>query len=535
MIAFAELLDRLSYTPSRNAKLKLLSDYFAATPDPDRGWALAALTDGLPFSFPARRILADLVAARVDAELFAMSRDYVGDTAETVALIWPPRAGTNQPPPRLSDVVEQISISSRDAIPALLETWLDALDSTGRWALLKLLTGAPRVGVSARLAKTALANLSGHPIASIEEVWHAVPPPYGPLLDWIAGGPRPDIAGVPVFRPLMLSHPVEPGDLEAIDPRDFTIEWKWDGIRVQIVRTADETRLYSRSGESIGHTFPDIIGTWQPTGVFDGELLIVRDGIVAPFSDLQQRLNRKSVTRAILERYPAHVRLYDALLIDENDLRELPLSERRRRLEQWHEHNAPPRSDLSQRLDVETKEALQRLWSTTRDIGIEGLMLKRRDSPYIAGRPRGHWFKWKREPLTADCVLMYAQRGSGKRSSYHSDFTFGAWTRGATGQDELVPVGKAYFGFTDEELVELDKWVRNNTAGAVWPGSPPDPRPCPGGCIRRRAALQPSQVRHRHAVSPHPPHPLGQARIGGRSIGNLGAHDRELTGQRSVL
>lgn len=468
MKAFAELLDRLAYTPGRNAKLRLMTSYFAETPDPDRGWALAALTDGLPFSFPVRRTLVELTEKRIDPELFRLSRDYVGDTAETVALIWPEPIAHD--PPRLSEIVSELELVDRNGLAALLERWLDRLSAAERWALIKLVTGDLRVGVSARLAKTAVAKLAGHTAESVEEIWHGLAPPYEPLFAWLtASGPKPDVGSAPVFRPLMLSHPLEEADLAALDLPEFSVEWKWDGIRVQLTATPDGTRLYSRSGEDIGRSFPEIVTSITADGVFDGELLVVREGKVAPFGDLQQRLNRKSVTRRMLADFPAHVRLYDALVIEGEDLRELPLSDRRQRLEAWHRRVRPPLTDLSDIVEVGSKEELARLWRETRGSGIEGLMLKRRQSPYIAGRPKGHWYKWKRAALTLDCVLMYAQRGSGKRSSYYSDYTFGAWTDGANGQPELVPVGKAYSGYTDAELLQLDRWIRNNTAERFGP------------------------------------------------------------------
>ena len=506
MNRFADLLDRLSYSPSRNAKLRLMADYFRTTPDPDRGWALAALTDGLPFSFPLRRTLVDLMARKMDPVLFHLSRDYVGDTAETIALVWegnpPPPCGeglgvggiptadvcdtpTPRPSPqgggghvsqvgrgqpRLSDIVSELSLIGRNELGARLEIWLDGLDVTGRWALLKLLTGALRVGVSARLAKTAVAEMAGFAVADIEEVWHALAPPYEPLFAWLEGrGPRPDVVDAPVFRPLMLSHALEAGDWAALELADFSAEWKWDGIRVQIVAGRGEVHLFSRTGDDIGRAFPDVTSGLSFDAVLDGELVVVRDGQVASFNDLQQRLNRKGVSKRQLEQFPAHVRLYDALLIDGEDLRQLPFVERRARLEAWHAGTRPPRTDLSPLIAAQSKDELQKLWAATRETGIEGIMLKRRDSPYVAGRPKGLWWKWKRAPLTLDCVLMYAQRGSGKRSSYYSDYTFGAWRDGGGGTRELVPVGKAYFGFTDEELLEIDRWVRNHTVESFGP------------------------------------------------------------------
>jgi len=507
--AFADLLDRLSYSPSRNAKLRLMADYFRATPDPDRGWALAALTDGLPFSFPLRRTLTEMVARRMDPELYRLSRDYVGDTAETIALVWdsggfplspssrgegrgegqklaPTLLAAPHPNPnpnpnplpasgereslRLADIVAELALIGRNDLGPRLETWLDGLDATGRWALLKLLTGALRVGVSARLAKTAVAEMAGFAVGDVEEVWHALSPPYEPLFAWAEGrSARPDVTDAPVFRPLMLSHALEEADWAALDLDQYWAEWKWDGIRVQVVGTRDSASLYSRTGDAIGDSFPDVVGGFHFDAVLDGELLVLRDGRVAPFNDLQQRLNRKSISKQQMEQFPAHVRLYDALQIEGEDLRQLPLTERRARLEAWHARVRPPRTDLSPLIPVASKDELQKLWTETREAAVEGIMLKRRDSLYVAGRPKGLWWKWKRAPLTLDCVLMYAQRGSGKRSSYYSDYTFGAWRDAGDGRRELVPVGKAYFGFTDAELLELDRWVRNNTTESFGP------------------------------------------------------------------
>jgi DNA ligase 1 len=474
--AFSALLDRLAYTPSRNDKLRLLADYFANTPDPDRGYALAALTDGLFFRLPLRRILGELIEARIDPVLFGLSRDYVGDTAETIALIWPAE-GRGQEPLRLASMVETVQSVHPMEFPLLLTKWLDQLDVTERWALLKLLTGALRVGVSARLAKTALAEWSAKPLAEIEEVWHGLSPPYLELFAWLSGeAPRPSMEGRAVFRPLMLSHQIEDRELAAINPTDFVAEWKWDGIRVQAAHQAGEKRLFSRTGDDISASFPDVVETLPEGVVLDGELLVMRGYEVAPFNDLQQRVNRKSVTSAMLKSHPAHIRLYDILFEGDEDLRPLPFVERRKRLESWHKMHAPTRTDVSSIVDFVSITELEKLWAGARETGIEGLMLKRRDSPYLAGRPKGYWYKWKRAPLLIDAVLMYAQRGSGKRSSYYSDYTFGTWRDGEDGEPELVPVGKSYFGFTDEELKELDRWIRNHTVDSFGPVRQVEPK-----------------------------------------------------------
>ena len=475
MRAFAELLDRLAYTPRRNAKLGLMACYFRAVPDPDRGWALAALTDGLPFSLPVRRTLQDLMANRVDDELFRLSRDYVGDTAETVALLWPQAQQVDVAPLLLGDVIEHLLSVERASLGDVLSGWLDRLDATGRWALLKLLTGALRVGVSARLAKLAVAQAWHRDVAEIEELWHGLTPPYTVLFQWLEGkAARPDVSQLPVFRPMMLAHPLEEADWRALDLADYLVEWKWDGIRVQIVAKAGVTRLYSRTGDDVTASFPELQQNLKFEGILDGELLIVRDGRVAPFSELQQRLNRKTVSKKLMEASPAHIRFYDVLELNGCDLRQRSLLERRTRLEHWHgdlqcANAGLCMTDLSELIAVSDKNTLREIWSKTREAAIEGLMLKRKASPYLAGRPKGHWFKWKRAPLTLDCVMMYAQRGSGRRSSFYSDYTFGVWRASDTGTAELVPVGKAYSGFTEDELARLDRWVRNNTTERYGP------------------------------------------------------------------
>ncbi len=468
MRSFAKLLDRLSYAPSRNGKLTLLQNYFTATPDPDRGYALAALTDEIPVTIPLRRILTELSQSRFDPVLFEMSRDYVGDSAETLSLIWPDNVLADDAP-HLHQIIDTLKTTPRNQISTQLATWLDALDVTERWALLKFLSGALRVGVSARLAKLSLAGAFNRKIEDIEELWHGIEPPYTELFDWLQSkAARPDINQVPVFRPLMLAHPLDDANWQALKIEEFAVEWKWDGIRVQFVGQGGRTGLFSRTGDNIAAAFPELVENQQFEAVLDGELLVKRGDDIAPFADLQQRLNRKTVKANMLQDNPAHVRLYDALIIEGEDLRALPFDQRRDRLQKWHAVNQLHHTDLSPLILLSNKGQLQSLWAATRENGIEGLMLKLRVSPYISGRPKGKWYKWKRAALSADCVLMYAQRGSGKRSSYFSDYTFGVWTEDGP-ERKLVPVGKAYSGFSDEELQRIDKFVRNNTVERFGP------------------------------------------------------------------
>jgi len=574
MNRFAELLDRLAYEPGRNNKLRLITGYFREVGDPDRGYALAALTGALSFKHAKPALIRDLIAARTDEVLFGLSYDYVGDLSETVALMWPRRvpgngksfpghpspppspasafakasadkrgegqsaeqstsktpinagesishqehtsspllsavarrakadAGegqgegyrgrdahesthpsnhNNPPPPTLTEVVTTLRTLGKTELPKQLERWLDELDETGRWALLKLVTGALRIGISARLAKTAAAALGDKDPHEVELIWPGLSPPYLDLFAWLEGrGEKPVNRDPAPFRPVMLAHAIEDTDFAALDPADYIAEWKWDGIRVQAVAGRDEhgqitARLYSRTGEDITGSFPDLVPSLRLAGAIDGELLILREGRVQSFNVLQQRLNRKVVSPKLIKEFPIHLRAYDLLGDDENDLRELPFAERRERLETFIGKLDDPRIDLSPTVPFASWQALTAARADPASAGagedadaVEGVMLKRRDAPYLPGRPKGQWWKWKRDPHIIDAVLMYAQRGHGKRSSYYSDYTFGVWTEGEAGE-ELVPVGKAYFGFTDEELLQIDRFVRRNTTEKFGP------------------------------------------------------------------
>ncbi|PYF04560.1 DNA ligase-1 [Rhodopseudomonas faecalis] len=543
MNRFAHLLDRLGYEPGRNAKLRLITDYLRSTADPERGYALAALTGALSFKHAKPALIRDLIAQRADPVLFALSYDYVGDLSETVALMWsreaaispppcgegsgvrdrngsstsghphpsPPRKGEgarrawgdghddqareaagvvaedraaklrNDHTPSLTEVVTTLATLGKAELPAQLMRWLDELDETGRWALLKLVTGALRIGISARLAKTAAAALGDQDPHDIELVWPGLTPPYLELFAWLEGrGDKPDNSDPAPFRPVMLAHAIEDADFAALDARDYIAEWKWDGIRVQAVSGQDPdgamvARLYSRSGEDISKSFPDLLPALRRPGAIDGELLIVRDGRVQPFNVLQQRLNRKSVTPKLIQEFPIHLRAYDLLADGDQDLRTLPFAARRARLESFVAALDDPQIDLSATIDFADWPALTAARHDPASAGagldadaVEGVMLKRRDALYLPGRPKGQWWKWKHDPHVIDAVLMYAQRGHGKRSSYYSDYTFGLWTL-VDGAEVLVPVGKAYFGFTDEELLQIDRFVRRNTTERFGP------------------------------------------------------------------
>ena len=466
MKEFAQLLELLALTPSRNRKIEALSDYFARTPDPDRGFALAILTGALTFKNVKPAVLREVVTAEVDPALFAMSYDYVGDLGETIALIWPHHGGDEELP-SLTDLIELFNTTSKAELPKLIASLLTRAEINERWALVKLATGALRIGLSARLAKTALAEMSGKDLQEIEEVWHGIKLPYTDLFAWLDGREeRPDIDHAARFHPMMLSNPIdEEKDIEKLDPADFSAEWKWDGIRVQMIASRGQVSLFSRTGDDIAEAFPDVVDAVFGDAVLDGELLVGRDFDPASFNDLQQRLNRKVASAKHLADFPAFIRVYDILFDSSEDIRALSWTERRARLEAWFARNPQTRMDLSEVLPFGSWEELAELRRRGADEhGHEGVMVKLRASPYVPGRPKGLWYKWKRDPNVVDAILMYAQRGHGKRSSFYSDYTFGVWKG-----NEIVPIGKAYFGFTDEELKQLDKWVRNNTVASFGP------------------------------------------------------------------
>ncbi len=465
--AFAQLLDRLAFTPSRNGKLILVRDFLRDQPDPERGWVLASLTGALSFDAAKPGFIRKAVEARIDPQLFAMSYDYVGDLAETVSLVWPAKPGANREPD-LSEVVDALRGATRSQVQKLLESWLDALDADGRWALLKLLTGGLRVGVSARLAKQACADMGGVEVSAIEEIWHGLEPPYDDLFAWLEKRSEKPSADHPGrFRPVMLAQAIdEEKDFATYCAADYAAEWKWDGIRVQAVNERGARRLFSRTGDDIGASFPDVLEALSQEGVIDGELLVMKDGRIQSFSDLQQRLNRKTVDLPLMAKFPAGIRAYDILLDGERDMRGLSFKERRAALEKFVAREKSKRIDLSPLQPFESWGALAHLRAHPPEGDpqiAEGLILKRWDSTYEAGRPKGPWFKWKHDPYLIDAVLMYAQRGHGKRSGFYSDYTFGVWREDANGDRVLTPVGKAYFGFTDEELKQIDKFVRDNT------------------------------------------------------------------------
>lgn len=504
MEAFSNLLEQLYYTAGTKAKAQLIADYIANTPDPDRGWAIAAMAGTLRFDFFKRNTVKKLITEHTDPALFAMSYDYVGEVSETVAHLWPHSEPTDSLP-SLTEVVETFASVSKQKVSDTLAHYLTIMTPAQRWALLKLGTRGLRIGVSARSIKQILADYGNKDIKDIETLWHAVTPPYVDMLSWLEGkADKPDIENAVTFHPVMLSHPIEDSDIDAFTKDTWQIENKYDGIRVQLAvktgKVSDENEpdkaLFSRTGDDISHSFPDLLESVNGNMVLDGELLVIHNAEndqgskkrgeastkthddsgatqsnaalqpdVDTFNALQQRLNKKKPSKALQTYAPVGLIVYDALVLNGEDLTEKTLKARRQALEKWFSENSNNRLFLSETLTATSPQSLRKLHAQVcQNRAVEGLMIKRLDSKYIPGRPKGKWFKWKRDPLVVDAVMMYAQRGHGKRSSFYSDYTFGAWE-----DNQLLPIGKAYSGFTDEELKKLDNWVRRNAVGRFGP------------------------------------------------------------------
>lgn len=467
MRRFIALYTALDETTRTNRKVAALIDYFRAAPPADAAWALFFLSGRkLRQPMPARK-LAEWAGelAGVPPWLFAESYDAVGDLAETIALLLPDHAEPTEASRRsLEWWVRERLLPLRAADEAtrravMAEAWA-ALDSRGRFVLNKLITGEMRVGVSQLLITRALAQVSG---LGVPVVAHRLMGDWEPTADFyrqvIAAESAGAAAGLPY--PFHLAYPLEAAPDTLGDVEAWQVEWKWDGIRAQLIRRAGRTYLWSRGEELISERFPDLVelGDLLPDGtVLDGEILPWRERAVLPFAQLQRRIGRKALTLAILEEVPAALLAYDLLEYEGQDVRPRPLAWRRARLEDIVGAVGHERLRLSPLVAGASWAELAAIREESRARRAEGFMLKRLDSPYRVGRQRGDWWKWKIDPYTVDAVLIYAQPGNGKRASLFTDYTFGVWDEGA-----LVPFAKAYSGLTDAEIREVDAFVRAHT------------------------------------------------------------------------
>ncbi len=468
MRRFASLYDALDATTSTNAKVAAMQAYFAEAPPADAAWTLFFLTGRRLKRLVAPRLLAAWGYAHAQvpdwlaSECFALA----GDLAETIALLIDTQRGGRRAasePPGLADLIERTLLPLREAaeeekhraVVALFE----ALDRRELYLLAKLLTGELRVGVSATLAVRALAQDSGLPPATVA---HRLMGAWEPSAQSFAALVRPGASDADVSRPypFFLASPLEEAPEALGDRAEWLAEWKWDGIRAQIVRRSGGAYLWSRGEELITGRFPDLSAAWAalPEGtVLDGEVLAFSGGAPLPFSVLQRRIGRQKLSAKILSEAPAAFMAYDVLELSGADLRERPLRERRALLEDLLRGRSE-RLPLSAAVEAPSWAGLRELREGSRDRGVEGLMLKRWTSAYQGGRRRGDWWKWKIDPYSIDAVLVYAQPGHGRRATLMTDLTFAVWDEGV-----LVPVAKAYSGLTDEEIDRLDRWIRQNT------------------------------------------------------------------------
>jgi DNA ligase-1 len=462
---FASLYDAIDRTTSTNAKVAAMVQYFLAAPPADAAWAVYFLTGRRLKRLVPSAAIRDWTVAATGLDEWLLNECYavVGDAAETAALVLDQVAAEAAADVPLAEWVEARILPLRGLEPAAQQArvslWWRALDRSHRFVLLKILTGELRVGVSQTLVVRALAQAAELPATTIAArlmgEWTPTAEWYGALL---SHEHTDDDRSRPY--PFFLASPLE-DPIETLGPRgDWMAEWKWDGIRAQLVRRGGAVHLWSRGEELITQRFPEIAAaaTRLPEGtVLDGEVLAFRDDRPLPFSALQQRIGRQKQVAQMARAVPVVFMAYDLLEDRGADVRDRPLDERRRLLEL---HLAPPFGVLrtSAVLGEPTWEALAQVRADSRALGVEGLMVKRRSSPYGVGRRRGDWWKWKIDPYTIDAVLIYAQPGSGRRASLLTDYTFGVWD-GA----ELVPIAKAYSGLSNEEIGELDRWIRRHT------------------------------------------------------------------------
>ena len=467
MKAFADLYTALDETTRTGEKVGALVRYFAAAAPADAAWAVYFLSGRKPRqAVPSKRLrLWGRELAGIPEWLFDETYHHVGDVAETIALLLPPAVAASDRP--LAEWVETRLLKLRE-LPedeqkaAVTAAWRE-LDAGQRFVWNKLITGEFRVGVSQLLVTRSLAKVAG---LDTDTVAHRLMGTWEPTPAFYADLVAADAADAEVSRPypFFLAHPLEGPPAALGPPAEWQAEWKWDGIRAQVVRRGGRSFVWSRGEELVTDRYPELaaLADGLPAGtVIDGEILPWAGDRVMPFAALQKRIGRKTVGKKLLADVPVTLMAYDLLEDAGADLRDRPLSERRARLEDLA--RAHP-FELSPRIPFESWDELAVERRASRGRGVEGMMLKRRAAPYRVGRVRGDWWKWKVEPFTADAVLIYAQQGHGKRSGLFTDYTFGVWDGGA-----LVPIAKAYSGLTDAEIREVDAFVRRNTTEKFGP------------------------------------------------------------------
>lgn len=459
---FAELINALESTNKTNAKIDAIIDYLERAPEADKVWFIALFTGKRPKRNVNTNLMKEwaLEITKLPFWLFQESYSSVGDLGETLSLILP------QPTEKIDRSLTQWMtdiISLKDKTEAekkefVLQSW-NGLDYTERLIFNKLLGGSFRIGVSSKTLINALTKYSGQETSTLMHSmmgkWEPGEISFKELIS--AENVNPDNSKP---YPFCLAYPLEKELEELGAPDEWLIEYKWDGIRGQIIRRNDEVFIWSRGEELVTEQFPEIEETVKAmTGnfVIDGEILAVKDGKVLNFNELQKRLNRKNITKKMLSDIPVEVFVYDLIELEGTDLREKPISARRAMLEELLLNQTPDKIRISKIIEFEKWEELDAIRESSREINSEGLMLKQKNSPYHSGRKKGDWWKWKINPLTLDAVLIYAQKGSGRRSAYYTDYTFAV-----KNGDSLVTIAKAYSGLTDKEIMEVSRFVNKN-------------------------------------------------------------------------
>ncbi|MBA3874377.1 MAG: ATP-dependent DNA ligase [Anaerolineae bacterium] len=466
MKAFADLYTAIDETNKTNAKIAALKDYFSSAPPEDAAWVMHFLMGRRPRRAVSGRRLAEWAVeeANLPDWLFGESYDAVGDIAETITLLLPERNVSSDLPLHVwieDRLLPLQGLPETEQHDAIIGAWRE-LDLQQRFIWNKLITGGFRVGVSAKLVMRALAEISELETATIA---HRLMGNWEPTATFYKALLSPENVDTDQSRPypFFLAYPVDDDPEKSLgDITEWQVEWKWDGIRSQLIRRNGETHLWSRGEELVTDRYPEVIEAAQhlPDGtVLDGELLVWKNDSVQPFAQLQRLIGLKTVSKKTLADFPVIFMGYDILELNGEDIRLQPLQQRRATLESILAAVGQERMRLSPIVDVGSWENLAALIHESRERQVEGFMIKRLNSPYRVGRVRGDWWKWKVAPYTVDAVLIYAQRGSGKRASLYTDYTFGVWDD--TGN--LIPFTKAYSGLTDEEIRKVDQFIKNNT------------------------------------------------------------------------
>jgi len=459
---FSNLISAIEITNKTNAKIEALVHYFNTAPDKDKLWLIALFTGKRP-SRPVKSNLMKewcMELTKLPEWLFLESYSAVGDLGETLALLLPNPKNTIEKPLHIwvDELINLKQKTDEEKKVYVLQAW-NGLEAQERLIFNKLIGGSFRIGVSKKTLVNALAKLSG---IDPNQIMHSIIGNWTPnsiTFDDLLNGEHINYDKSKPY-PFCLAYALEKDLTDLGNENDWQVEYKWDGIRGQIIKRKEEVFIWSRGEELVTQQFPELVAAiskFHNDFVIDGEILAVKDSAVLIFNDLQKRLNRKNVTKKLLEEVPVGFYVYDILELNDEDFRAQSMENRRVKLEQLFKENTTDILKLSEMIDFKNWNELDALRNDARSFNSEGLMLKRKTSIYHVGRKKGDWWKWKVDPLTIDVVMIYAQKGSGRRSSKYTDYTFAV-----KNQDYLVTVAKAYSGLTDKEITEISKWVNKN-------------------------------------------------------------------------